>query len=200
MRRPASSPVAAPPKLKSVLVCHTSPAHDSSMTSRCLASSSPTSFKDALLGIRRDGEVRQAADGDQGWQLVTSKRTRRAVVCGAARDSALRHDRSARYLAKVQGRCFNCLSPHHLVVACRLPLPDQVLAFVFVLATSLLPAFAGSCLRLPLPPPHLGQISARAKLVWAVPLMTSLLSAIRLWHLCHPPLLAASSRPTRLPH
>jgi hypothetical protein len=119
MHRPASSPVAAPPKLKSVLVCHTSPAHDSSMTSRCLASSSPTSFKDALLGIRRDGEVRQAADGDQGWQLVTSKRTRCAVVHGAARDSALRHDRSACYLAKVQGRCFNCLSPHHLVAACR---------------------------------------------------------------------------------
>jgi hypothetical protein len=109
----------APRKLKSKIRAPCKPAHYQ-----------PRSFKDALLGFpsphptpkktQQDGEPRLMPDGsDQGWQTVRSRRSRRALFKQQKDFPQPLKDRRARYLAMVDGLCFNCLSPKHKIAVCK---------------------------------------------------------------------------------
>jgi hypothetical protein len=190
---------AAPPRLQSALVCHGSLACDSSAASRCLVHPGPASFKDVLLGVRKNGEGRHSDDGDQGWQLVFSKCTRRAAVSSAARDSAPCHDRKARHLAKVRGHCFNCLSPHYLVTACRSPSKCWCCLRLGHISSCHRrpPPQAPSTAPNPWPAYHQRQ-APQARV--GVSSRSASADSHPLWNLCHPLHPAALSRLSRLLH
>jgi hypothetical protein len=82
-------------------------------------------LKDALLRFPvksvapRPAPAPHSSDvGEQGWQLMTSRRARRATAKSTFQDSSVRHARRARFLSKMQCRCFNCLSTSHSVADC----------------------------------------------------------------------------------
>lgn len=83
---------------------------------------------DAAARPRSDNSQRilvQHAPPEDGWQLVQMRRAcRRASLRQAGEGSRVDSDQlqlRRTYLAKIKGRCFNCLALDHLVAHCRDP-------------------------------------------------------------------------------
>jgi hypothetical protein len=105
-------------------------------------------FRDALLQrpdrgaspcpaqkeIRRDEPQQLPKSSDEGSQTVRRRHARRAEAKKASRESLLQQERRppflekqsdacrARYLRKVEGRCFNCFARDHRIADCRDPI------------------------------------------------------------------------------